>query len=384
MKLLWLTVAPLDSPGYRTTQFGMAIALEKLGWQVHLMGKSSISKVFEAFGGFHGKVSLIRRKGRLVTELRYHISLWRSLLREKVDIVLFEPPQLRLMAIPSLLSRVRVLKTSFILDVRTPLVDEAIDRRIDRLNYWLAIRFAKYILPGATVITEELRKDLGHLLGDNKRLAVWGSGVDADLFDPSKVTSVLREQFGLKDRFIFVYHGSVSLKRGLLELIAAMKQLYNENKMAALIILGDGPGKQELKDKVRRLELEEAVCILGPVSNSDVPKYIGMADVGVLPLPKDRCWQVSSPLKLFEYMAMQLPIIASDIVAIRSVLGTSPSTVYVKEINSEDLYSALKLAIEKQAELKNNAYIAREIVEKEHSWSARARVLSGFLSGFIR
>lgn len=384
MKLLWLTVAPLDKPGFRTTQFGMAIALGKLKWSVHLLGKSDRAESYNGFSEFCGKVTLIPRKGRLLTEVKYHISVWKILFKDRVDIVLFEPPHLRLMAIPAILSRLRVLRPSFILDVRTPLIDEAIDKKVDRLNYWLAMKFTKYILPGATVITEELKKDLQHLWGNNKRIAVWGSGVDAALFDPSKVTTLFREQFGLRGRFIFLYHGSVSLKRGLPELIIAMKQLYDENKGAALIILGDGPGKEELRDRIGRLELQNAVYFLGPVSNSDVSKYIAMADVGVLPLPNDRCWQVSSPLKLFEYMAMRLPIIVSDIPAARSVLGTSPFAVYVKETNPQSLYNALKLSIERLSDLKRNAYMAREIAEKKHTWAMRAKVLSDFASGFRR
>ena len=208
MKLLWLTVAPLDSPGYRATQFGMAIALETLGWDVHLMAKTNNNKPFGGFRSFRGNVILIRRKGRLSTEVVYHLVLWKMMLKESYDVVLFEPAQLRLVLLPAILSLLRILKTRFVLDLRTPLVEDAKKNGADRLNYFLSIKFAKWFLPGVTVITDGLKEDLQPILGENKPIAVWGSGVDPDLFDRTKVKPGFRNVLGLEDRFIFLYHGS--------------------------------------------------------------------------------------------------------------------------------------------------------------------------------
>ena len=90
MKILWLTVAALDSPGFRSTQFGMATALEKLGWNLHLMGKSNGTTPFTGFPGFHGNITLIPRKGMLSTEFKYHLNLWKILCKEKPEFVIFE------------------------------------------------------------------------------------------------------------------------------------------------------------------------------------------------------------------------------------------------------------------------------------------------------
>lgn len=378
MKLLWLTVAPLDSPGFRATQFGMAIALEKLGWEVDFMGKTNKNKPFEGFNGFSGRVSLIQRKGKLSTELNYHFSLWR-VLRKKYDVVMFEPPQLRLIMVPAILSRLKIMRAQFMLDVRTPLVDDGLNSYTHRFNYWLAMKFAKWCSPGVSLITQELKQDLKPLLGEKKPVVIWGSGVDPELFNPSKVKAVSPGSLGINKGFIFFYHGTLSLTRGLPELILAMKKLHLGHPEAALVLLGDGQAKHELKKQTRKLHLEDVVFFIGKICNKDVPKYIAMADVGVIPLPDKRYWQVSSPLKLFEYMAMQLPLVVSDIVAHRSVLGDAPFAVYAREVSPEGLYEALKVSISRISELKKNTYLARELTINKHAWIKQAPELSAFL-----
>lgn len=382
MKLLWLTIAPLDSPGFRSTQFGVAISLEKIGWNVHLMGKSGSAGRFEGFPGYNGRVTLINRNGRLATELRHHAALWRLIFKEKNNVILFEPPHMRLIALPAILSFLRLIKAKFILDVRTPLVEGALKSVVERLNYTMAMKFAGICLPGVTVITEALKRDLQPHWGDKKKVGVWGSGVDPEMFDPQRVNAVSRGKYGLGNRFIFFYHGSISLSRGLPELIAAMDELRREHPEAALVILGDGKDKGVLCEQVRELSLEDTVYFIDTVPNEDVPKYIAMADVGVVPLPDKRYWQVSSPIKLFEYMSMQLPIVVSDIEAHREVLGDSSYAIYAKEVTPKSLCDALRSSIERISKMRQYAYMSRNVVLKNHTWAQKAESLSNFLRNF--
>ncbi|MBM2832898.1 MAG: hypothetical protein HW406_59 [Candidatus Brocadiaceae bacterium] len=379
MKLLWLTVAPLDTPGFRVTQFGMAIALERLGWEISLISKTNSTKPFDGFPGFKGRVILIPRKGKILTELNYHRILWKILLKESFDVVIFEPPQLRLVLLPTLFSLLKIIKPFFVLDVRTPLVEDAVHSYLERFNYWLTMQFARWFLPGVTVITKALKNDLQHFFGKKKPVAIWESGVDAAVFDPDRVTAISLNNDKLKNRFVLFNHGSLTFNKGLQELIVSMKRLKSNYPEVALVFMGDGVAKETFKKQVQGLQLEDTVYFLDTISNADVPGYIAMADIGVNPLPNERCWQVSSPLKLFEYMSMRKPLVLSDIEAHRSVLGESSFVVYAKEVNPEGIYNALKLAIERISDLKKNAYHAREEVINNHTWIKKAEILSDFL-----
>ena len=57
------------------------------------------------------------------------------------------------------------------------------------------------------------------------------------------------------------------------------------------------------------------------VDYEDVPKYISMSDVAIIPLPDMHYWRSQSPLKLLEYLAMTKTVIISDIPAHRAVIG---------------------------------------------------------------
>lgn len=381
MNLLWLTIAPLDKPGFRATQFGMAIAMEKIGWKVHLMGKAAADGPFSAYEGFTGKVTAIPRKGRFFTEINYHTDFWRALLSGQVDVVMFEPPQLRLAALPALASWAGFGKIKFVMDVRTPLVEESLHSRLEQLNYRLAMRFAKWFLPGVTVITDALRHDLEPFWGNSKPVSTWGSGVDPEVFSKSSVQPVPKSLLNLENRFVFLHHGSLSMEKGLQPLVEAMKPLTSAYPAAALLILGDGPAREQLLGLVRELGLQDSVFFVPAVQNHEVPRYIAAADVGVIPIPADRHWQVSSPLKLFEYMAMELPVIVSDIEAHRAVLGKLPFAVYLETVSREGICAAMMRAIERIDILRAEARGARAVAVREHSWDRRAAELSGFLSG---
>ncbi len=373
--MLWLTIAPLDAPGFRSTQIGMAEALERLGITVRLMGKSMGGQALPV----KGTTTLVPRKGRLATELSYHYALWKLLLGKGFDIAMFEPPQLRFAIVPALLSRLGILRARFVMDVRTPPVDDSRKSLAELINYRLSMKFAKYFLSGVTVITEALKEDLRPFFGDKLPVAVWGSAVDERLFNPSRPQYSLKKELGLESRFIFFYHGSLSMQRGLKELLYAMEKLKASHPDAALVLLGGGIDEEGLKALAKDLGLSETVYFLKPVDNNAVPAYIAMADVGVVPLPDDRCWQVSSPLKLFEYLAMQKPVLVSDIIAHRAVLGDAPYAVYARHITPEGLYGALKACIEKISFLNKSALTARGHVLKNQTWLSRAEALSSYL-----
>ncbi len=376
--MLWLTIAPLDAPGFRSTQIGMAEALRRFGIATHLMGKAS-SKGNGRQHGLKPLTTLVPRAGRLKSEVLYHYMLWRALISEGFDIVMFEPPQLRFALLPALLGRLGLSRTRFVLDVRTPPVDDSQKSPVEKFNYWLSMKFAKYFLSGITIITEALKEDLKPFFGDALSVAVWGSAVDESLFNPSRVHALSKKDLGLDNRFVFFYHGSLSMQRGLKELLYAMERLKETHPEATLVLLGAGIDEARLRLLAKDLGLSDAVYFLKPVDNSMVPAYIAMADVGIIPLPDERCWQVSSPLKLFEYLAMEKPVVVSDIIAHRAIIGDAPYAIYVKAVTPENLLIALKASIDGICLLKHSAINARELVLQNHTWMSRAKILSDYL-----
>jgi glycosyltransferase involved in cell wall biosynthesis len=85
----------------------------------------------------------------------------------------------------------------------------------------------------------------------------------------------------------------------------------------------------------------------------------------------------ASPLKLFGYMASGVPIIASDLPAIREVLDESTAT-FCEPDNPESLARAIEFVLANPAEAQTKARKALELV-KDYSWTERARKILEFI-----
>jgi glycosyltransferase involved in cell wall biosynthesis len=84
--------------------------------------------------------------------------------------------------------------------------------------------------------------------------------------------------------------------------------------------------------------------VLPPVPHSEVPGLLAQAHIGVLPFPDEEKFRVSSPIKLFEYMASGLVILATRIVCHTDVVGSGAYVVWAEDASIEGLLAALRSA----------------------------------------
>ncbi len=75
-------------------------------------------------------------------------------------------------------------------------------------------------------------------------------------------------------------------------------------------------------------------------------KEIAKADCGIYPLPDRPEWNVSSPLKVFEYMACGKPIILTPIPAHKDVLGDEGFVIWTKSDKAVDIAEAIMYAMD--------------------------------------
>jgi glycosyltransferase involved in cell wall biosynthesis len=152
--------------------------------------------------------------------------------------------------------------------------------------------------------------------------------------------AVKKEWFDIKKtagEFI-CYTGSLYNWKGVDTLISATKYLPGER----LLIVGGG----ERLEGLRRLAAAEGVAdrvdFTGAVPHSSIPEYLSMAKVLVLPNIAEGPSEFSSPLKLFEYMASGVPIVASDIQSFKEILTHKRNALMFEPGSPEALASAIK------------------------------------------
>ena len=123
---------------------------------------------------------------------------------------------------------------------------------------------------------------------------------------------------------------------------------------------------------------QEMLKFVDRVPNRDVPLWLGTLDIAVMPFPETEHYNYyMSPLKLFEYMAAGVPIVSSDLPAIREILRHDENAWLVSPGNPEALGQGM---IELLRDRDLAARIARNAKQqvKKYTWKKRA---AGILEG---
>jgi glycosyltransferase involved in cell wall biosynthesis len=307
------------------------------------------------------------------------------IVTSKPDFVIMNPDVSILSSISCLLtSRYTNARTKFILDVRsTPVVTVGFRGFLRRLWFSVSVLIAKKFFDGITIITATMKKKVCNdfdLKPD--KAGVWTSGVSDSLFNPKNFISEsveLKRRFELTGKFVVFYHGVFGPTRGLIETIDAMKILVPRYPDIVFFLLGTGPLASKLSALIQKEGLQENVIIANPVDHLEVPKFISMCNVGIVPLPDHPYWRFQSPLKLLEYLAMEKVVILTDIPAHRAVIGEAKCGVYISSVDSMEIAKAIEYVYLKKDSLKEWGKIGREIVKKEYTWEKVAGSLENYL-----
>lgn len=110
-----------------------------------------------------------------------------------------------------------------------------------------------------------------------------------------------------------VYLGHLGVPRGIMEMVEAVAILRRDGLPVCATIVGKGRDAQLFKDRARELGLTDAeVSFLGYVDRDTALRAVQEADIGVLPHHVNEQWNTSIPNKLFDYMAVSLPVVSSN------------------------------------------------------------------------
>ena len=107
-------------------------------------------------------------------------------------------------------------------------------------------------------------------------------GIDTDHFAPSD-SSELKSQLGITDKKVIVSVGRLVHRKGQDVLIEAMPQILSKIPKAHLLLVGEGPYRQYLQKRAKDLEIDSHITFIGRVMYSDLPKYICLGEVFVMP-----------------------------------------------------------------------------------------------------
>ncbi len=143
---------------------------------------------------------------------------------------------------------------------------------------------------------------------------VWDAPVGADVeqFFPRKKNDEIAKRLNLTYPTL-VYHGQLEVASYAEQAIEALSFILNDYSNAVLLILGGGRKLDMIREYAKRLDVSERVRFTDYVPGDEVPEYLSTADLALAPFEANDVTKAKSPLKIAEYLAMGLPIVASDI-----------------------------------------------------------------------
>lgn len=248
-----------------------------------------------------------------------------------------------------------------ILEVNAPLIEEQATHR-GLINRDLALQVAATAFGKATAliaVSEGVKAYLQQWVpGD--RLFVVPNGIN-----PTRFSNVSKPSAGMPFTVGFV--GSLKPWHGLDLLIEAFAQLRQTVPEARLLIVGDGPQRPALEQAIAQRKLTAQVQWTGAVSPEAVPHWLSQMSVAVAPYPASENFYFS-PLKVVEYMAAELPVVASRIGQLPDIIDDGVTGILYPPGEVTALVQALEHLWRSPQYRKQLGLAARGFVLKHHTW----------------
>ncbi|ASU86415.1 glycosyltransferase WbuB [Nocardiopsis gilva YIM 90087] len=206
-----------------------------------------------------------------------------------------------------------------------------------------------------------------------ERVVVVPNAVDEAFLDPLPDGADLRRELGIgPEDFVAGTTTSCYGYEGLDTLVDAVAELRRREVPAHLLIVGDGPELGALRERAAAAGLGEAAHFPGRVPAEAVRRHHAVLDVFAVPRRDARVSRLVTPLKPVEAMAGGLPVVASDVEALREIVEPGMTGELIPPDDSEGLADALeKLAYSRETR-EEFGLAGRQRVGNARTWRAAA------------
>ena len=309
--ITWIADNDLSESLHAATWLETTKTLRESGWKVNLLSPGEPDGEREIRGvpvRFFSKPDVF-----IIQQILYHRKIFRWMLKNENQhqVVLFHEISGLWMLLFKWYAKLFSKKEfTYVMDTRTlPMEPEetltlrAKLRRayLDYIDYhtdqWFDGRMA--ITPAMAEVLE---------IPADKLWAVWPSGVKPEIFASCSQARVYPQ---IDEPIKLIYIGCMHVERNLLTMSKAIVRANQNGLQFQLVLVGDGNQFDELEAYAKDHPAD--ILIHGPVPQNEIPDWLSSAHVGILPFPDEQKFRVSSPIKLFEYMAAGMPIMATKI-----------------------------------------------------------------------
>jgi glycosyltransferase involved in cell wall biosynthesis len=241
---------------------------------------------------------------------------------------------------------------------------------------WLLKRIERLNLDAADlifVVSEVERRNLIATGVGPRRIIVNPNGVDTERFRPGCGGKDVRLSLGIDDRVVIGFLGTFGPWHGA-PVLAEAAGLVSTRHACHFLFIGDGDERATAEEILASSENSSRATFAGRVSHTDAPRYLDACDILVSPhVPSgDGSEFFGSPTKLFEYMAMERPVIASRLGQIADVIEDGENGLLVEPGDSRAIAAGIEMLTKDEPLRKRLGAAARQTVIEKYTWRHNA------------
>jgi glycosyltransferase involved in cell wall biosynthesis len=229
---------------------------------------------------------------------------------------------------------------------------------------------------GIIAVSSPMRDYIVSMGTDPQKVLVLANGVDEMRFSPREKSKEMMVNYGIgAGKKVIGFSGIFRSWHGIDILIDAFASIHRSGYPVHMLLIGDGPMRGWIEEKLAREKLTNACTITGRVPHSRMPEVASLMDIAVSP----RATFYASPMKLIEYMALAKAVVAPATENIRDILTDREDGILFADKDPNGLAVAIVSLIESEELYGRVCRNARRKVETRLNWRSNARIVNNWV-----
>lgn len=188
-------------------------------------------------------------------------------------------------------------------------------------------------------LTEAFKSNLKSRGIPEGKIKVITNGSNLELFTPIGKDKSLMRKLGLDGKFVIGYIGTHGMAHSLEFIVNALEKI--QNGKIVFLFIGDGARKKDVVNITSQKRLAN-VIFLDPIPKEQVPSYMSLMDVALVPLLRSETFKTVIPSKIFEAAAMHKPILLGVDGQAREIVEKYGAGLYFEPENESDFVKNVK------------------------------------------
>lgn len=225
-------------------------------------------------------------------------------------------------------------------------------------------------------VSRDIAERINEMGVEQQKIFVVPNGVDPVKFTPQPKPEKLCAKYGLLNSIVIGYVGGFVVRepegRDVLGMLEAFKIAKMKSPLSLKMLMVGKMDEEYLRGKIKKLGITDSIIFTGHIDHSDVPRYINIIDIAIAPYLKKHLTS-RSPIKLFEYMSMEKPVIIPKVGQPAEILINKKTAVLVEPESPDSMAEGLLTLIPDASLREKIGRNARKLILEKYTWEHNAK-----------